>query len=136
MLLFILGRETKRTPSRAPTPGKELLARVAEPETLLRLGGRVGCVRRAAYLGWGAGGANGAHKPARVRARLGPGRDLCRGLDWASALWPLRPCRRLADGPLRSQAPYAFRARPYRLEHLDGRGDDRAVAAQPVLGGT
>src|SRR5918992_3355926 len=49
--------------------GKELFAGRAEPETLLRLGGRVGGVRRAAYLRWGAGDTNGAHKPARVRAR-------------------------------------------------------------------
>src|SRR3712207_6798196 len=117
-------------------PGKELLAGIAEPETLLRLGDRVGGVRRAARLGRGAGGTNGAHKPARVRARLGPGSNLRRRLDRASALRPLWPRRWLADGPFRPQAPYALRARPYRLEHLDGRGDDRAVAAQPVLGGT
>src|SRR5215207_3675572 len=73
---------------------------------------------------------------ARVRARLGPGCDLRRDLDRAPALRPLRACRRLADGPLWPQAPYALRSRPYRLEHLDGRGHNPAVAAQSVLGNT
>jgi hypothetical protein len=46
------------------------------------------------------------------------------------------PAAGRADGPLWPQAPYAFRTQPYRLEHVAGRGDDRAMAAQPVLGGT
>src|SRR5215204_7567775 len=55
----------------SPNGGKELVARVDGPEALLRLGGRVGGVRRAARLGWSASGTDGAHKPTRVRARLG-----------------------------------------------------------------
>src|SRR5918997_50735 len=118
ILLVTLRCEPKRAHSYVPRPRKGIFCRVDEPETLLRLGGRVGGVRRAACLGWSAGGTNGAHKPARVRVWLGPGRDLRRRLDWASALRSHWPSRWLADGPHWAQASYALRPWSYRFEYL------------------
>ena len=70
-----------KLPRKHRHPGKERLAGAYEPETLLRVGGRLGGLRRATCFGRGAGGTNGAYKPARVRVWLGPGHDLCRCLD-------------------------------------------------------